>query len=525
MRTGITGFRSDRGKVKMIPSKLYWIGIGIACMAGAPAFAQTSGGTPETYYKDLTRTQSGKENYSEDGRYIGPAANSAAVARRREVDKRLDAYMNQGEEGPTAYDGHMYSPEMVKGIIESAKAGNRDAIGPMGYLYEHGLGVERNEKMAAEWYKRAIEYGDHRYYSSIGNLYRETNQKKETGFFGQIRKMMGTDDTTLEKDDVTARQWYEKGLRHGIDDPRAYIELGTMYRSGVGGLEKDEKKAKIYHENGIRLKQRRDERIRKEIEAEARKKIEQELLGAELAAKAADAPQREAPATQPQNLQAMIMVDGVQCSYSRAGATQRGYSQTFTVQCPQTSGNRPQDKTVSMAGLECDIARRGTTPSMLLCNVATGATLQIGGANCSLRKEQDEAGYAAIYGAYCSGAANTTVETVDYGGTSCVVQNAAAASGKTYTLKCGATDAATATPAPATPTIQQRLGTHNCALRQVDSPSGNYKLVYEAYCGGLSQSQKTSGAVPGSVSIGVSLCSVEPWPENEEKKDFELYCR
>jgi len=49
-----------------------------------------------------------------------------------------------------------YSPELVK----RAEAGDVVAQGNLGWRYETGTGVEKDEKMAVKWYTKSAEQGN-----------------------------------------------------------------------------------------------------------------------------------------------------------------------------------------------------------------------------------------------------------------------------------------------------------------------------------------------------------------------------
>lgn len=514
--------------------RMKWLFIGVACAVVAPqaAWAGSEYLKEKTYYKDPSEMNSRSPaagDFAADYVYTGNPNVGEAQARRQRVETRVRNYMDSiGAGSNHTHDDSEpdVTPQTIANLNARAKSGDPKAMAGMGYAYQHGLGVSKNEKMAVEWYKQAIARGENQYYSTIGDMYRDYGQAQSGGFLSNLRSMVGGSDGGLQKDNAVARQWYEQGIRYPDQDWRSYTALGEMYRDGLGGLEKDMTKAATYYDRGLGIKKRLDEEMMRKVQSEARKAAEkEEQIGLEVAP--VQAQQNQQPAQQQQaSGSAVIVLDGETCSYGPSRSVRSGYSQVFDVSCPTLRGKQTQTDKVRLPGLQCDVnmLSSGNTTHMLLCNVAAEEDIRIGSRGCSLRPESDKAGYAAVYGAYCNGAAESGIQSVEYRGMSCEVARASSASGKTYTLSCGS-GAKEAGKAAASATISARLGSYSCSLREMQSPTTAYKVFYEAYCGGLSEADKNSGAVPGSVSVGVNLCNVEPWPANEQGKDFELYCR
>lgn len=445
--------------------------------------------------------------------------------RERKVDALTERYMREafGISGEHVHDerDHM-TPAAINNLTARAQAGDADAMGQMGYNYQYGLGVEKNERMAVDWYKRAIEYGGKDYHSAIGDIYRDYGTEQKAGLLGGIRGMLsGQDKNALEKDNAIAREWYEKGIQH--DDWRAYEGLAELYRDGLGGVSKDLAVASSYYKQSTTLKKQRDEREMLKLKRDIRMRAEAEVP---FNPNAAGAEEASAPrAAVPEQRGQTVRIGGEACDYALSQISRRGYMSVYEARCPHLRGKQlPVDK-VALPGLRCDIERSGQGSSLLLlCNAEEMESIRIGSANCSLRPERKESGFAAVYGAYCNKAAEADVEPVTYQDMECQV-TPSDGQGKTYTLKCGAAQPQAAPQAESRPTVTQRIGQYTCSLREAESPDQAYAAVYEAYCGGLDAGAKHAPSIPGSIPVGVRLCEVEPWPANSEAKDFELYCR
>lgn len=205
------------------------------------------------------------------------------LAKRRYIDdlvqQRMEAMMSGGDDdGHAAYhnDINEFTAEDFQSLVAKAQTGDADAIGLVGNAYHNGLGVERNAKQAAEWYKSAIEYGKTEYYGPMGELYRDFSAAEEKpGFLEGLKQAFTDDDKKLEPSDTIARQWFEKGVAAG--DWQSYLKLGEMYRDGKGGLEQDPKRAKWFYNEGLRLKQRHDAELMRQVEQKIRAQVIQEV--------------------------------------------------------------------------------------------------------------------------------------------------------------------------------------------------------------------------------------------------------
>lgn len=171
--------------------------MGLACVIMLPIAAQAQSYDDDylrerTYYMDpseMPRVPKGSGDYPQDYQYTGDPRVGEAQARRQKVETQVSEYM----QGLRVHDDreHAVSQQQISKLAAEAQQGDAMSMAGMGYAYQHGLGVEKNEKLAVQWYQRAAEYGEHEYYSAIGDLYRDYGQDSGRGFFGDIRAMMG----------------------------------------------------------------------------------------------------------------------------------------------------------------------------------------------------------------------------------------------------------------------------------------------------------------------------------------------
>lgn len=74
------------------------------------------------------------------------------------------------KQGDKAFDAKDYALSM-KCYLKATKDTEGKAESNIGFLYEKGLGIEKNYRAAMDWYKKAAEKGDSRAECKIGVLY------------------------------------------------------------------------------------------------------------------------------------------------------------------------------------------------------------------------------------------------------------------------------------------------------------------------------------------------------------------
>jgi TPR repeat protein len=103
---------------------------------------------------------------------------------------------------------------------KAADAGNANAMTALGWLYDNGMGVEKDLKQAADWYRKGADAGNALGMNNLGVDY-------ENGI-------------GVEKDPKQAADWYRKAADAGYLD--AMTNLGLLYENGTG-VAKDPKQA------------------------------------------------------------------------------------------------------------------------------------------------------------------------------------------------------------------------------------------------------------------------------------------
>ncbi|MEJ2501086.1 MAG: DUF1566 domain-containing protein, partial [Campylobacterales bacterium] len=104
------------------------------------------------------------------------------------------------------------------------------AMGWLGYLYAKGFGIAKNDKQAAQWYRKAAEAGRKVAAYNLGNCY-----KKGRGIPKDIKK---------------AIYWYQRSAEKGYPD--AMRAMGKIYYYGTSGIKRDDAQARRWFEKAAK---------------------------------------------------------------------------------------------------------------------------------------------------------------------------------------------------------------------------------------------------------------------------------
>ncbi|MBO4534637.1 MAG: sel1 repeat family protein [Clostridia bacterium] len=115
-------------------------------------------------------------------------------------------------------------------LLAKAKAGDVDAEWEVAGCYRTGDGVERSEKSAYNWYKKAAEQGSAKAQNALGACF-------ECG-------------SGIKKDEAKALYWYEQARDNG--SAAAWCNLGLCYLHRVGMIYPDPAKAFQYFDVAVK---------------------------------------------------------------------------------------------------------------------------------------------------------------------------------------------------------------------------------------------------------------------------------
>ena len=109
-------------------------------------------------------------------------------------------------------------------ILRQADQGNASAQSYLGFMYEIGEGVSKNEAEAMKWYRLAADQGEAVAQINLGRMY--------------------ADGRGVPENDTEAVKWFRLAADQGVAD--AQFNLGVMYADGQGVPENDTEAVKWY---------------------------------------------------------------------------------------------------------------------------------------------------------------------------------------------------------------------------------------------------------------------------------------
>ncbi len=197
-----------------------------------------------------------KDNYDD----IRNTLDAIVIAKRMAKAKRKGiitagdkAYENNEYAEAFRYYTRAYDVEIAKGARM------------IGYMYDHGLGIKRNDKQALEWYLKAAEMGDadaqmmcavcyQLGYGGKVNLeksYRWMSRAADNGNVNAMKQCgkMCASGTGTEKDESEEYFWYE--MAADANDAEAQYMLGRAYEEGKYN-GKDEVEALIWYKQAAK---------------------------------------------------------------------------------------------------------------------------------------------------------------------------------------------------------------------------------------------------------------------------------
>ena len=127
------------------------------------------------------------------------------------------------ERGLAAYEKGDYATALRE-WEPLAEQGNASAQFNLGVMYDNGIGVAENDKVAAQWYQRAAEQSDADAQYNLGVMYE----------YGE----------GVPRDDKLAAQWYQRAAEQGHAE--AQYNLAQMYRLGAGVAQDHKEAAQWY---------------------------------------------------------------------------------------------------------------------------------------------------------------------------------------------------------------------------------------------------------------------------------------
>ena len=180
----------------------------------------------------------------------------------REVGKTMQPVPEVRPKSEGASDTARAEFERIK---QKAEHGDAMAQNRLGYRYQYGLGVEKDEFDAVYWYRKAANQGyavaqynlglmydfargvDKNYEVAV-SWYRKAAAQGHAAAENNLGFMLETGQG-CEKNEKEALEWYHKSAEHG--DAMGRKNLGVIYEKGLLGVKPDLSKAKELYQQVI----------------------------------------------------------------------------------------------------------------------------------------------------------------------------------------------------------------------------------------------------------------------------------
>ena len=169
----------------------------------------------------------------------------------------LPVHASELEDGFIAFKAGSYE-QALRLWLPIAEKDNADAQYNLGILYMKGLGVEKNEKTAFIWYKRAAANGNTDAMYNLGMMYNQgrviyrspkdaVKWWKKSAELGNIEAQFNLGvvyayGRSLKQDTNEAIKWWKKSAAQGNKDARA--ALYQTYTEGLFNLPVNPQEAK-----------------------------------------------------------------------------------------------------------------------------------------------------------------------------------------------------------------------------------------------------------------------------------------
>lgn len=168
-------------------------------------------------------------------------------------------------ETPSVNAGVDLQSKSIEELTEIAEGGNIDAMKQLGYQYDFGIDVERDQEMALYWYVKAAENGDASAQRSAGFLYSHADgdllnydeafrwsmaaAEQENAYACSDVGYLYRDGHGVEQNDDEAEKWFMKAYDLGLVS--ACNSLGYLYLYPKGSKQPDGAAAAVWFEKGV----------------------------------------------------------------------------------------------------------------------------------------------------------------------------------------------------------------------------------------------------------------------------------
>lgn len=171
----------------------------------------------------------------------------------------FSAFADNAREGMRLFEAGKYQQAMTYFMKEDAQK-NPDILNHIAYMYDKGIGLEKNKQIAFQWYEKAAEMGYAKSQFNLGLCYlngdgvskdikeaikwfRLAAEQQDADAEAQLGYLTAT-GKGIKQNFLEALSWYRLAAEHG--DIAAYANIGHFYSDGHG-VKKNKNRAVQYY--------------------------------------------------------------------------------------------------------------------------------------------------------------------------------------------------------------------------------------------------------------------------------------
>ena len=182
--------------------------------------------------------------------FLKSSSSGTALRVLSDYERRIE-FEKQKKEAEAARRRRDYTTTLKKYLF-LAEQGDTNAHYHLGWMYEHGKGVDQSDREAATWYRKAAQQGHVEAQYNLGVMYQygwghteavKWFQKAAQQGHAAAQYCLGFSyryGSSIERNNGEAVKWFQKAAKQG--NAEAQVELGVMYEYG-NGVEQNHEEA------------------------------------------------------------------------------------------------------------------------------------------------------------------------------------------------------------------------------------------------------------------------------------------
>ena len=135
-------------------------------------------------------------------------------------------------------------------LQQEAKAGNKEALMELGFIYETGDGVEKDIQKAKKYYSAAAELGNEDAQIALSLLQLSSNLDKKSVSLTNSVTIKGSKNLDVDIEIKDLKEVIKKAKQM---DKEALLTLAVLYDNGHGEIKEDKKRAIALYKKAAKL--------------------------------------------------------------------------------------------------------------------------------------------------------------------------------------------------------------------------------------------------------------------------------